>query len=169
LLKISIFAYISKKKNRFYNRRIDFLEKNCILPRLFSPAYGELCKTPLPRAERIDGNGVVFQRVNSNVLSCARPSFCKPSELVNGLINSALLSPKTGVFADFSTRKTKKRLAQWKPVQKPIMIELQVFRYFYFTKTSISTKIAILGKDFYFRRKFRILSKIFILEENFDS
>ena len=83
----------------------------------------ETVESVLCRAERIKGNGVTFQRKTS------KSSYYNPTKLVNGLITSALLSPKTGVFSDFSSRKTKRKLSRWQPVQKPIMIDLQVLLF----------------------------------------
>ena len=68
----------------------------------------------LRRAERIHGNGVIFQRVNSNVLSCSQS-----------------LLPKPGMFSDLSDQKI-----QWKPVEKPIM-EIQVLRTYFFAGKSV--------------------------------
>ena len=53
----------------------------------------------LRRAERIKGNGVVFKRVNSRVLSCQKTSVGNTTKLMNSLINTDLLSPKvSGLF-----------------------------------------------------------------------
>ena len=81
----------------------------------------------LRRAERIKGNGAIFERLNSGTLVCRNTQLRDPKELVSKLVDIALLSPvRKGPFASNRKRQETKNLKRWKTTRGQLHIEIEV-------------------------------------------
>ena len=87
----------------------------------------------LRRAEKIRGNGVLFEVstwVDCQRLRCATSGGLRTKDLVSSLVNTALISPETtNPFASIRKKKNEENLRKWKPqLAKPLILEVPAER-----------------------------------------